>query len=128
VFGSYYVYCIGLTKYIGFEEERGVMENIFIENVFASASVGTKDVKGGKSNFIWVQKGVDVENLQIKNVCRDENTYPIPTVKIDEGASLKRLKIEDVFIKNRTGKRMQPLNIDGTVTDFEQKNIILENL
>ena len=128
VFGSYYVYCIGLTKYHGPAEERGVMENILIENVCACSSVGTKDVAGGKNNFIWVQKGVDVENLQIKNVCRDEYTYPTPTIKIDEGANVNRLKIENVIIKNRTGEEMQPLNIDGKVENFEQKNIILENL
>ncbi len=128
VFGSYYVYCIGLTKYHGTAEERGVMENILIENVFGCASIGTKDVAGGKNNFIWVQKGVDVENLQIKNVCRDEKTFPTPTIKIDEGAYVKRLQIQDVIIKNRTGKEMQPLNIDGKVENFEQNNVTLEVL
>ncbi len=128
VFGSYYVYCIGITKYHGPEEERGYMENIFIENVCACSSVGTKDVAGGKNNLIWVQKGVDIENLQIKNLCRDENTYPNPTIKVDEGAFVKRFKVENVIIKNRTGEEMQPLNIDGKVEDFEQKNVVLEVL
>ena len=127
VFGSYYVYCIGLTKYHGPAEERGVMENVIIENVFACTTEGTKDVAGGKY-FIWVQKGVDVENLQIKNVCRDERTYPISTIKVDEGAFIKRFKLEDVIVKNRTGENMQSLKIEGKVEDFEQKNIVLENL
>ena len=127
VFGSYYVYCIGLTKYHGPAEERGFMENIIIENVFACTSEGTKDVAGGKY-FIWVQKGVDVENLQIKNVCRDERTYPISTIKVDEGAFIKRFKLEDVIVKNRTGENMQSLNIGGKVEDLEQKNVVLEVL
>ena len=126
VFGSYYVYCIGLTKYHGPAEERGVFENIIIENVFACATEGTKDVAGGKYNFIWIEKYLDVENLQIKNVCRDESTYPTNTIKIDEHAFVKRLKIEDVILKNRTGKPMQPITIEGKVEDFEQKNIVYE--
>ena len=103
------------------------MENVIIENVFACTTEGTKDVAGGKY-FIWVQKGVDVENLQIKNVCRDERTYPISTIKVDEGAFIKRFKLEDVIVKNRTGENMQSLKIEGKVEDFEQKNIVLENL
>lgn len=127
VFGSYYVYCIGLTKYHGGPEERGYMENVSIENVYACACEGTKDVKGGRYHFLWVQRGVDVENLRIEHVYRDEKTYPTSTIKIDEDATVKRFKVKDVILKNRTGKDMELLTIDGKVEELDKKDLITEN-
>ena len=123
VFGSYYVYCIGLTKYHGGEEERGVMENIVIENVAACACEGTKDVKGGRYPVLWVQKGVDVEGLSITNVHREEKTYPTPLFKVDEGATVKNLRLRDIYQKNRLGSPVPFMCIEGEVKDCVQENL-----
>ena len=74
-------------------------------------------VSGGRYDFIWVQKGLDVKNLKIESVYRSERTYPTPTIKIDEGATVKGLKISDVVTENLTGKPMNEIVVDGKV-DF----------
>ncbi len=104
VFGSYYVYCIGLTKYHGGDEERGVMENIVIENVSACACKGTVDVSGGYYPVLWVQKGVDVEGLSISGVHREERTYPTPLFKLDEGGDGKEFALARYLPKELFGR------------------------
>lgn len=115
IFGSYYVYCIGLTKYHGGEDERGVMKNITIENVFACACDGTADVGGGNYDFIWVQKGLDVENLKIDTVFRDETTFATSTIKIDNDATVNGFTINNIVTNNATGKELRPIVIEGKV-------------
>lgn len=100
VFGSYYTYCIGITKYHGGPEERGVMQNISIENICAASSEGTKDVKGGRYPFIWIQSGVDVDGLRVENVFREEKTYPTPLFRLDQSATVRRLILKNITQKN----------------------------
>ena len=100
IFGSYYTYCIGITKYHGEPEERGVMHNISIENICAASSKGTKDVVGGQYPFIWVQSGVDIEGLRIENVFREEKTYPTPLFRLDKNASVRNLILRNITQKN----------------------------
>ena len=123
VFGSYYVYCIGLTKYHGGEEERGVMENIVIENVFASSCEGTADVKGGRYPLLWVQKGVDVEGLGIYNVHRVEKKNPTPLLRVDSGATVKNLRLRDIYQKSELQEPLPFLCLDGDVEVSIEKNL-----
>ncbi len=123
VYGSYYVYCIGLTKYHGGEDERGFMKNILIENVAACASEGTADVKGGYYPFIWVQKGLDIEGLSIRNVERDEKTYPTPLLKVDEGATVKRMRLSDIYQESHLDTEVPLLDIEGDVEFLTKENI-----
>lgn len=126
VYGSYYTYCIGLTKYHGGEEERGMMKNILIENVAASASQGTADVKGGYYPLLWVQKGLDIEGLSIQNVERVEAAFPTPFFKVDEGATVKNLRLCHLHQKNNLQEKIPMLLIEGDAEITEQKNIIDE--
>lgn len=123
VYGSYYVYCIGLTKYHGGEEERGVMENIVIENVSARACEGTVDVKGGRYPVLWVQKGLDVEGLSISNVHREESTYPTPLFKVDEGATVKNLRLRDIYQKNKLDESVPFMKMEGEIKDCVKENL-----
>lgn len=117
VFGSFYTYCVGLTKYHA-GETRGIMKNICIENVAAAASEGTKDVWGGNFPFIWVEKGLDVEDLRISRVVREEKTYPTPMLKIDEGAVVKGLWLSDLHQKSLLASPVALTDIGGEVTDI----------
>ena len=120
VFGSYYVYCIGLTKYYGGPEERGIMENITIDGVAAHTCAGTKDVPGGRTPLIWVQDGLDIKGLQIKNVYREEKEYPTPLFQIDPTAKVKRLILDNLVQKSSPDISVPFLLMDGEVEDLVQ--------
>lgn len=93
------------------------MKNIFVENVCACASKGTKDVEGGNYPFIWVEAGLDVENLVLNKVVREEYTYTTSTIKIDSGANVNGLVVSNVLQKNRTNGELKCLDIQGNVTN-----------
>ena len=126
VHGSYFKYCIGLTKYHGGEEERGVMENVSIENVAACSCEGTADMVGLQRPIVWIQKGVDVENLSVSHVLRVEKEGFAPLFLLEEGASAKYLRLVDITQKNRTGRALDFIRLDGEVEITAQENLIEE--
>ena len=123
VFGSYYVYCIGLTKFYGDEPGRGKLENIIIENVAVSACEGTEDVSGGKYPVLWVENNVDVECLKISDVYREERTYPTPLLRIDKLAKVNHLTLQNVYQKNCLDVPVGFIQIDGEVQNMIKNNV-----
>ena len=106
IYGTYYSRAVCLTKYHGGEEERGFMKNITISDIMASTCEGTEDVRPSNPRLFWVQKGVDVENLRIERVRRDETYSVAPLLLIEEGACVKRLRLKDISQKNLTDKKL----------------------
>ena len=123
VFGSYYTYCIGLTKYHGGDDERGKIENVTLENLFAVTCKGTVDVEGGKRPIIWVQKGLDVDGLSIYNARRVEKCYPTPFLTVDENVTIKNLRLRDILQKSELGEPIPFLQIDGEVEIVAEENL-----
>ena len=123
VFGSYYTYCIGLTKYHGGDDERGKIENITLENLFAETCKGTADVEGGKRPIIWVQKGLDIDGLSIHNARRVEKCHPTPFLTVDENATIKNLRLRDISQKSELGELIPLLQIDGEVEIVTEENL-----
>ena len=99
------------------------MENIVIENVFASSCEGTADVKGGRYPLLWVQKGVDVEGLGIYNVNRVEKKNPTPLLRVDSGATVKNLRLRDIYQKSELREPLPFLCLDGDVEVSIEKNL-----
>ena len=123
VFGSFYTYCVGLTKYHGGPEERGVMRNITLDGISACACEGTKDVGGGGFPFLWVQSGLDVEELRIANVFREERTFPTPMLKVDAGASVRGLSLTGLYQKGFLDVPVPQLVLEGEVTGLLQSGL-----
>ena len=124
VFGSYYVYCIGITKYWGGPEERGVMQNIVIDNVFVSGSEGTEDVKGGYAPLIWIQSGLDIDNLSLTNVFRNENVLTTPFIQLDLDSKIENFVLNNVTQKSNICNKMPFLIIDGEVGNLVKNNLL----
>jgi polygalacturonase len=119
VFGSYYVYVVGITRYFGGDTAVGKMENIVIDGMSVCGSEGTVDVKGGGCPLIWVQDGLDIDGLTIKNVYRDEATSRVPMIGIDKRSTVKRLVVDNVVQKNRLDGELPFSQIDGEVDDYQ---------
>lgn len=126
IFGSYYVYCVGITKYHGGDDERGVIKNIIIEDISVSSSQGTADVPGGVYPIIWVQKGVDLDGLTVRNVEREESAFPVPMLMVDKGATVKRMDISNLHQKSFLDCTIPLLVLDGETEVIRQENLISE--
>lgn len=123
VFGSFYTYCVGLTKYHGGPEERGVMENVIIDNVYAKGSLGTKDVGSGNFPFIWIEGGLDVNGLKLEHIIRNEDTLLTPMIKIDKNATVKNMIMNDVVLENNLNFPVQQLCFEGDIEITSQSGV-----
>ena len=113
VHGTFYHFGIGLMNYYN-TGENGILENITIDNVYASKSSRDKvkfylvhDYR--KYGVIDVAEEVEVKNLKISNVHRVETVDPTPTLWFFEGATMENVIIDNVTSKNLTGSDEMPL-------------------
>ncbi len=106
VYGSFYVYCICMTKYYEEKKERGNFDNIVIENVFAHSAEGTCDVTW-KYPFIEIGQNVNIGNLEIANLYRNEKEFNVDTVSIGKNAAIGKMTLRSVTQTNETGKPLR---------------------
>jgi len=104
VYGSYYQYCIGITKY--YEGDNGYFDAIVLKNIFASKAE-FKPVYSLHGNvytswypYIWVQSGLRVKNLSISEVYRKEKIGNVPTIQIDENVVIENLTLHNIVMEN----------------------------
>ncbi len=118
VFGTFYVYAVGITRYFGGPDAVGKMENIIIDGATIASSEGTVDVTG-HCPLIWVQDGLDIDGLTIRNVYRDEKANAVPLVGIDKRSTVKRLVVDNVVQKSNLDGELPFIQIDGEVEDYQ---------
>ena len=101
IFGTYYQYCIGFTKYYP-GETTGHFDAISLDNIHASKSyrLPEQEAHMGRTKrhfpLIWIQGETVVKNLSITHLHRRERINPIPTVCIDATALVENLYISDI--------------------------------
>ena len=125
VYGSYYQYCIGFTKYYP-GETTGFFDAISLENIHASKAkrmpvheqhMGAKD-KAHHYPFIWIQEETVVKQLNIDHLHRREFINPVATIEIDNNATVENLKLRDVSVENHTDKECLTLKNCGNINNL----------
>ena len=127
VFGTYYQYCIGLTKFYK-DETKGGFDAITIDNVYASKAIRYEDryaqIKSSKVYpLIWIQNDVKIKNLTLRSIHRREYNVPIETLYIGKGYPIDNLIIDDLTVEDYTGEKYPVI-----VNDGEVKNLVLSNI
>lgn len=124
VFGTYYQYCIGLTKYYP-GETTGWFDAIMLNNIHASKAkrlpIQEIHMGGGKKYhfpFIWIQGDTRVKNMSITGVHRREYENPVATIQIDEKAEVNKLVLNDISAENYTGCEMPLIVNNGNVAEL----------
>lgn len=125
VFGSFYTYCIILSKFYADLPGRSGFENITIDNVYASHCKGTDDVPGNYTEFIMIgnkNNEIDIKNLKISNVFRTETHLALPTIAIYENTNINNLSITNCVQTNETGSPITFLRNNGNVQRLFMSN------
>ena len=127
VFGTYYQYCIGLTKFYK-DETKGGFDAITIDNVYTSKAIRYEDryaqIKSSKIYpLIWIQNDVKIKNLTLRSIHRREYNVPIETLYIGKGYPIDNLIIDDLTVEDHTGEKYPVI-----VNDGEVKNLVLSNI
>ena len=114
VYGTYYVYCITLSKYHE-GEERSRFENITIDHVYASLCKGTVDVKGNYEPLIAIGNHMDIKKLSLSHIYRQESVCPQPLIGLKEDCFVGELLLSDVEQVNLLGKEIPLIRNEGTI-------------
>lgn len=126
VFGTFYVYGIIMSKY--FEKEgRSKFENVTIDNMYASICEGTADVPGNHCPLISIGAGIDLKNITISNLVRNETHCPLPTIGIEEDSTVENLTVCNCVQTNETGQPIAFLRNEGKIEKLNLFNIELGN-
>lgn len=124
VFGNYYQYCVGLTKFYP-GETTGRYDAITVDHIYAAKAMPAR--KGEFSHpkrpedcfpLIWVQGETVVKSLAVRDVHRVEKTLPKETVYVGSEAVVDRLILENITAENRTGRPMTLFANYGTIREL----------
>lgn len=130
VYGSYYQYCIGITKFYE-GEGRGLFDGIVIDNVCVSKCLRRPEVNHGNGivfPIVYVDKELLVKTLRISNVHYREYIAPFASVLgICEDSEIESLYLDHITTENYTEKEGKSLLSNLGVIDKIYANEIYEN-
>lgn len=126
VFGTYYQYCIGLTKFYKGTTD-GYFDEIHIENVFASKAIRHPYLYPWPHEyvypFIYITDDTVVKNVYVNGVRRSEFNVPVETVYVGKNTIVDKLSLKDVITLNKTEKPMPLLVNKGLIKTLELSNV-----
>lgn len=135
VFGTFFQYCVGITRYSD-DGREGVFDQVHLSDIYASKAPRLP-VHGKEGGYvyalIWIEGGLTVGNLQIDHLHRREAVTAIPTLSIMPGADIKVLGLEHISQENETGEEMPVILNRGSIGKMylrdvqEGGDILLEN-
>lgn len=114
VYGSYYAYCVVLSKYSQLPE-RGAFQNITMDNIFASCCPGTVDVSGNIRPIIYIGENIDIKSLYISHLFRNETLKALPTIGVYKGTNIEKMHISCSEQSYSGEERMAFLNNEGKI-------------
>jgi len=130
VHGTYFQYCIGLTKYFKGETE-GEYDAITLDNIYASKAVRLPVYNKKPTSYvypiIYIEGDTRVKNLKISTLHRREMINPISTVFVGEDSVIDRMILENITTENLTGEGDMPLlDIRGSVKHIYASGLVAD--
>ncbi len=125
VYGTYYQYCIGLTKYYP-GETTGAFDGITVDHVYASKAHRDGIYPWPNAYvypLIFMQKDTRIKNLKITDLYRKEYNIPVETIYIGENTVVDNLILENIVTENHTGEEMPMLLNNGRVERIVTNNM-----
>ena len=114
IYGSYYVYCITLSKYYQSDARSG-FENICIDHVYASICEGTVDVGGNYEPLIAIGSGMNIRRLSVSHLYRHETRCQLAAIGVAVDTVIERLSLSECD---------QTTSLDTPVPFLENRGII----
>lgn len=129
VFGSYYQYVIGLTKYCNYEID-GFFDAIVMDNLHVRKAIRYPYLSYSEKSareyrvlpVIFLEELINVKSLSISELYRLEENISIPTISVCEGATVENLTVKNCYSENHTDTPFALYEQKGTV-----KKLIWEN-
>lgn len=120
VYGTYYQYCIGLTKFYH-GETTGVFDAISIDHIYASKAFRDGIYPWPNSYiypFFYLQEDIRAGHITISDVYRKEYCVPVETIYIGKHTEVESLILEKIVTENHTEKEMPFMVNHGKVKNL----------
>lgn len=117
VYGTYYQYCVGLTKYYP-GETTGNFDGISIDHIYASKASREGIYPWPDSYvfpFLYLQEDIRVKNITISDVYRKEYCIPAETIFVGKRAEIETMVLERIVTENHTNREMPFLVNNGKI-------------
>ena len=107
VFGTFYQNCVGLTYFYPKNGVRGKMSHISIRNIYGKNSHRRPEYQKGDDSFfrfafVWVDGDIDIDQVTIDNLYRNEEISHVETIKVCKGAKIKNLSLSNILHQRTT--------------------------
>ena len=125
VYGTYYQYCIGFTKYYP-GETTGGYDGISIDHIYASKALRGSFYLWPNAYvypFIYMQEDIRGKNIKIADMHRQEYNIPVETIYVGKRAVIDNMVIDNVITENHTDHVMPLIVQYGTVNRLVMNNI-----
>lgn len=129
VFGSYYQYVIGLTKFCDYTTD-GFFDAIVLDNLHVRKAIRYTYLSYSEQcaiNYkvlpvIYLEDFINVKSLSISELYRVEENVSIPTVSVGDGARVENLSIKNCYSENLTPTPFALYEQKGTVERLVWEN------
>ncbi|MBQ2977874.1 MAG: hypothetical protein IJE17_10315 [Clostridia bacterium] len=134
VFGTYYQYAIGFTKYYP-GNTTGYFDAIELSNLHIAKAkrLPVQEIHMGNNKdyhfpLIWIQEETVIKHLSIEHLHRREFVNPIETICIDQGAIVNDLKINDLSLENHTDAYCSLLCNRGKIEKLSHPGLSMDEI
>lgn len=130
VYGTYFQYCIGVTKFLS-GEPLGYYDNIVMENICASKAkripVYNKPENSRVFQIVFIERDLKIKNIKISGLYRKEYINPVETILVDHVTEIENLILENISTENHTDSEEMPiLKCNGTIKRLDARNIFAD--
>ena len=133
VYGTYFQYCIGLTKYYQ-SGKTGYYDAITLDNIYASKAPWIPEYHKGEGDEyrkdpyiyspIWIEWDLYIKSLKISNMHRAEYVNPVSTIFVGHDTVIDRLMLDNISTDNHTDAQEIPLLVnEGQIKYFDAINL-----
>ena len=132
VFGTFYQNCIGLTYFYPKNELRGKMSHVSIKNVYGKNAHRIPEYQKGDDSFfrfafVWIDGSLDIDSVTIDNLFRNEEISHVETIKVCNGAKIKRLSLSNIVHQNSTDTPITFMVNEGEIENLYMHNVDTSN-
>lgn len=129
VHGTYYQYCIGITKYYN-GKASGHYDGINLDHIYASKAKRPplEIYQNGPGSYVYaplyIEGGQQINSLKIADVYRKEYEIPVATIYVGKETQIDHLILDNIVTENHTDADAMPLLVnDGTIAHFHTANL-----
>ncbi len=129
VFGSYYQYVIGITKFCDYAID-GFFDAIVLDNLHVRKAIRYSYLSYSEEcardymvlPVVYLEDLIKVKSLSISELYRTEENVSIPTISVGEGAEVQNLSIKNCYTENHTDTPFALYEQKGTVEKLIWEN------